>query len=105
LVRLGNIKACIFTHFDGSTTPALIGQQASLTQGLATQVDRYSTTCTATGGTGIITSKAQYNTNGDPINGTDADAVAGITGHTATTGSFPEGQIQAILVTVGVQPA
>ncbi|MBA3822803.1 MAG: hypothetical protein H0X24_02720 [Ktedonobacterales bacterium] len=84
----GNIKGCSFSHYDGSTTiPVPTGQQASLTKGLLTQADVYATTCTSTSGTGIVSSKAQYSTSGDPINSIDADAVAGISGHTATTGS------------------
>ncbi len=78
----GNRKACTYVYFDNLAYGT--GANSGLIHGLADQTDKY-TTCTQSGGTGVVTTKQGYDTNGDLYWTLDADSQAGISGHTGCT--------------------
>jgi RHS repeat-associated protein len=78
----GNQKACTYTQYDGQAYGT--GAQSGLTKGLATQVNKYAS-CSSGGGTGEVTTKTGYDSNGDGEWTLDADANAGVNGHTGCT--------------------
>ncbi|HUY78112.1 MAG TPA: hypothetical protein VMV29_15160, partial [Ktedonobacterales bacterium] len=83
----GNVKACAYTGYDGGTVGAT-GSQAAITKGLMTESTRYSTNCTPGSLSGPVSTLRTYNSNGDLLATQDADAVAGVSGHTTTACAY-----------------
>lgn len=80
----GNVHtACSYIGYDGQAFA--IGQQGMLTIGEATSVDRYASCGTSGNGfalTGLIHTTLAYDRYGNRVADADADAAAGIGGHT-----------------------
>ena len=83
----GNVKACSYTGYDGGTVGA-DGSVSTLTQGLVTETTRYATNCTPGSLSGPISAIRTYNSNGDLLATQDADAIAGVSGHTTTSCAY-----------------
>lgn len=81
-----NIKACTYDGYDGGT-PGATYQQNSITKGHLTRSDSYYTSCTSGSPSGgPVSTSATYDANtGNPLGTMDADAMAGIAGHTDAT--------------------
>jgi RHS repeat-associated protein len=80
-------KACTYFAFDGGAAGAT-GPQSSLTKGFVTRVDQYTATanCASSSANNPISTASTYDANTGNLLGTkDADAMAGITGHTDAT--------------------
>ncbi|HLY30892.1 MAG TPA: hypothetical protein VKQ36_07670, partial [Ktedonobacterales bacterium] len=77
----GGIKACTYEAYDGGISGAT-GQQSSLVKGLLTREDQYSSSCTPGSLSGQVSTATAYDTSGAMLATEDADALAGISGHT-----------------------
>jgi RHS repeat-associated protein len=78
----GNRWNCTQTYYDGNSY--LTGQSSSVTDGLATQSDTWTNCGTSSNGytpSGLRRTAAGYDSYGQPIVTTDADAMAGDTTH------------------------
>ncbi|HLY31964.1 MAG TPA: hypothetical protein VKQ36_13115, partial [Ktedonobacterales bacterium] len=80
----GNDKACVYTGYDGNSA-GVVGSHSGLTQGLETSQARYATNCTPGQLSGAVWTERAYDLNGDLLATKDADAVAGISGHTTSS--------------------
>ena len=80
------VSGCAYTSYDGKSY--VTGQTSNLTGGQATTGTSYANCGTSANGytpSGASTTTTAYDTYGNTIGGTDADANAGITGHTGCT--------------------
>ena len=95
----GNRYACTYTSYDRQGYA--LGQQSSLTLGEATRVDRYTNCGTAANGfapSGQISTTTLYDSFGNIVGTTDADANAGIAGHNGCTVAVGVNRVDAVFV-------
>ncbi|HLY32310.1 MAG TPA: hypothetical protein VKQ36_14875, partial [Ktedonobacterales bacterium] len=79
----GTVKACTYIGYDGGSV-GVANSLSTLVRGLETEETRYATNCTPGSLSGPVSTTRAYNLNGDLLATEDADALAGVSGHTTS---------------------
>ena len=83
----GNRSSCLYTGYDGQSTVPTIGQTTTLTRGLVTASNKYTSCGTSANGytpSNLLTATATYDSFGNHTASKDPDANAGNASHTTT---------------------